>query len=67
MFGKPEAIFAALAEDLGNRGGLALLDERVEIDERAPEPLGHHTADRALARAHEAGEEDVAHQAILSR
>jgi hypothetical protein len=63
---RPELRLAA-GEEVGDRRSCALLDRVVEVDERATEALGQLTADRRLARAHEADEDDVTVQDVDSR
>jgi hypothetical protein len=49
----------ALAEDLRDRLPQRALELAVEVDEPAPQPLGHLHPERRLARAHEADEGKV--------
>ena len=54
-----EACLAVVVEDVGDGPPGASDDEVVGIDELAPQPFGQQAADGGLARAHEAGEDDV--------
>ena len=55
----PEAGLALALEDVGDVDARAGLDFGVAVDELEAEPLRQLPADRALARAHRADEEDV--------
>ena len=50
----PERLFTQCVEDLGDRAPLGGLDVLVDIDEAPPQPFGEESADRRLARSHEA-------------
>ena len=64
LLGDPEAGLAVAREQLLDRRAGALLDLVVEVDEGAPQPAGDLPAERRLARAHEAGEREVAVQGV---
>src|SRR5207247_6643639 len=59
-----ELVLPPLGEDLADRLAGALLDRGVEIEEGALEPLAELPAERRLARAHEADEDDVAPEGV---
>ena len=48
-----------LREDRGNGFAGHRCDAFVEVDEGAAQPLGHQPSDARLARAHEAGQDDI--------
>ena len=69
VFAVAEAGFADAFEDRGDAGAGARLDLAVGVDEGQPEALGQASADRRLARAHRADEDEVRggiHAAMLS-
>ena len=56
---RAERSLALLVEDLRDRASGATLDDVVDGDERASEPLRELRSECGLARAHEADERDV--------
>ncbi len=56
---RPKGRLAVLLEDLRDRAPAPVLDDVVDANERASEPLGELRAKCGLARAHEADERDV--------
>jgi len=54
-----EDSLALLRENPADRLAGPLLDDLVHVDEEAAQPFGHGPAHGRLARAHEAGQNDV--------